>query len=105
MSQEATSADRAGIIGRGLVPLPITMRVQLRLFAAHRELSGESSLDLEVPDDATPEDVFHILEARNPAVSALRPYTTFAVNREVVEASTPLRHGDEVAFLQPVSGG
>ena len=62
-------------------------------------------LDLEVPDDSTPEDLFHLLEARNPAVSALRPYTTFAVNRELVQPSTPLRPGDEVAFLQPVSGG
>jgi molybdopterin synthase catalytic subunit len=81
------------------------MQIRLRLFASHRELAGEGLLDLDVPEDSTPEDVFHLLEARNPAVSALRPYTTFAVNREVVEASTPLRHGDEVAFLQPVSGG
>jgi molybdopterin converting factor small subunit len=68
-------------------------------------LTGESSLDLDVPERSTPEDLFHLLEERNPAVSALRPYTTFAVNREIVEPSTPLRHGDEVAFLQPVSGG
>ena len=81
------------------------MQIRVRLFATHRELTGESLLDLDVPEGSTPEDLFRLLAVRNPAVSALRPYTTFAVNREVVEASTPLRQGDEVAFLQPVSGG
>jgi MoaE-MoaD fusion protein len=81
------------------------MLIRLRLFASHRELTGESLLDLDVPEDSTPEDLYRLLEERSPAISALRPYTTFAVNREVVEASTPLRQGDEVAFLQPVSGG
>ena len=32
-------------------------------------------------------------------------YGRVAVNAEFAEADTPLREGDEVAFLQPVSGG
>lgn len=81
------------------------MHVRLLLFAAYREIVGERQLELEVPDRTTVGDVYRIMEGKLPALAPLRPYTTFAVNREVVEAFTPLQAGDEVAFLQPASGG
>jgi molybdopterin converting factor small subunit len=82
-----------------------TIHIRLLLFAAHREMVGRSQLDLDVARGATPEDVYRLLEAAQPSLAALRPYTSFAVNREMAEASTRLQSGDEVAFLQPVSGG
>lgn len=79
--------------------------MRLLLFAAHRELVGERQLELEVPDETTAEELYKLMEARQPALAPLRFYTNFAVNREVVSPSTPLQPGDEVAFLQPSSGG
>ena len=81
------------------------MRVHLLLFAAHREIVGKSAIDMEVPEGSTAENLYHRLESERPELAALRPYTTFAVNRQVVAGSTVLHSGDEVAFLQPVSGG
>ena len=80
-------------------------KIHLLLFAAFREAAGFSRLELEVNSGATVEDVFDLLEKRHPHLAELRPFTTFAVNREVVSPDTTLHAGDEVAFLQPASGG
>ena len=82
-----------------------TMKIHLLLFATHRETLGEGRIELEVPNGTTVDALYQLLESREPAMTSLRPYTTFAVNREVVPVSTPLSPGDEVALLQPVSGG
>ena len=81
------------------------VRIRLLLFARHRELAGVSQLELEVPERSTAEDVYSLLERNAPPIAALRPYTTYAVNREVVEPSRVLLPGDEIAFLLPSSGG
>lgn len=81
------------------------MRVHVRVFAAHRELLGRGQFDLDVPVGATPENVYQMLEREEPGMSKLRSCTTFAINRDVVPPGSLLQPGDEVAFLQPVSGG
>ncbi|GAC1334484.1 MAG: MoaD/ThiS family protein [Chloroflexota bacterium] len=79
--------------------------VRLLLFASYREIVGERSLEVEVPVGASADDLFRQVQGRHPALGPLRPSTTFAVNRSIVPGSQTLRDGDEVAFLQPVSGG
>ena len=81
------------------------MIVKVMIFASHREIMGTGMLELEVPDGATLDDLFDRLVARQPDLFALRRFTSFAVNREIVESSTRLASGDEVALIQPVSGG
>jgi sulfur-carrier protein len=81
------------------------VQVQVLLFAAHREVLGESRVHLSVPAGADLEALFGALVTRVPRMAELRSFTTFAVNREMVDASTVLHDGDEVALLQPVSGG
>ena len=81
------------------------MTVRLLLFARYRELLGARHLDLEVREGTTAGDLYGLMEAREPALAELRPYVAIAVNREVVGPSHLLTPGDEVAFLQPVSGG
>jgi molybdopterin converting factor small subunit len=89
----------------GSVPWNLTMRIEVLLFASHREILGSGHVVLNVPQGATVEDVFTALESREPLMKPLRRYTTFAVNRQMVDPSTRLSPGDEVALLQPVSGG
>lgn len=81
------------------------MQVTVRLFAGHRERVGASRLELELPDDASVSDAFAALARRYPALNEMDSFTTFARNREVVPRETALTDGDEVALLQPVSGG
>jgi molybdopterin converting factor subunit 1 len=81
------------------------LRIRVLLFAAHRESFGRSEVSLEVPPGTTLEGVYAVMAAREARLSDLRPYTSFALNREVVDPRTRVQDGDEVAFLQPVSGG
>jgi molybdopterin converting factor small subunit len=79
--------------------------VNVRLFAMHRTLAGSGSLVLELPAGATVEDAFRKLSRLYPAMEQTSGFTTFARNREVVDRAEPLADGDELALLQPVSGG
>lgn len=81
------------------------IHVTLLLFAAYREAAGRPRLDIRLPAGSTALSAFDALSRSHESVSRLRPYTTYAVNKTVVRADHPLSDGDEVAFLQPVSGG
>jgi MoaE-MoaD fusion protein len=80
------------------------MRVSVRLFAGLRERAGTDRLEVELPDDARVADVLAAM-ASTP-VGELRPREcVVAVNRDYARADTPVRAGDEVALVPPVSGG
>ena len=81
------------------------MQVTVRLFAAYREMLGQPRIDLEVPDSTTAGGVLALLVERYPDLQAPAEATKFAVNQEYVEPATPLRPGDEIVLLPPVSGG
>jgi molybdopterin synthase catalytic subunit len=80
------------------------VQVSVRLFAGLRERAGTDRLEVELPDDARVSDVLAAM-AGTP-VGALRPREcVVAVNREYATADQPVRAGDEVALVPPVSGG
>ena len=81
------------------------MRVTVLLFAAHREAAGSGRMEIVLPPGSTVEDAYRYLQSAHRELADLRHFTTFAVNRQVVDASTVLNPGDEIALLQPVSGG
>ena len=81
------------------------MTVCVLLFAAHREAVGSSRTEIDIPDGSTLDDLYEYLQSQYHRLRELRSFTTFAVNREVVDSSSILHGGDEVALLQPVSGG
>ncbi|HEY6692442.1 MAG TPA: molybdopterin converting factor subunit 1 [Solirubrobacteraceae bacterium] len=80
------------------------MRVSVRLFAGLRERAGTDRLEVELPEDARVKDVLAAMAAT--PVGALRDREcVVAVNREYAGADEPVRAGDEVALVPPVSGG
>lgn len=81
------------------------MRVVVRLFAGIREAVGRAEMLVELPDGATPEDVWRRLAADHPALAGRRPSLSAAVNRRYSAFDATLRDGDEVVFVPPVSGG
>ena len=81
------------------------MRVPVALFARYREAVGRGRVEVEVADGATVEDVWAALAAAHPVLTRYRPYTLFAVGTDYVEPDRPVRAGEEVACLPPVSGG
>jgi molybdopterin synthase catalytic subunit len=81
------------------------VHVTIRLFARLRELAGASELTRSVPDGSTAIDAWRALTAEFPAMSDYGRSISCAVNEEYARLTAPLRDGDEVAFLPPVSGG
>lgn len=67
-------------------------------FARYRDLLGFHSLELPV--------VAHVGELlRDDRFAALPKDALIAVNQTFADPTTPLKAGDEVALLPPVSGG
>jgi molybdopterin converting factor subunit 1 len=81
------------------------MRVVVKLFGSIREEVGEKELSVEVPSGTSAADLRQRLALLHPVFDQFGERLAVSVNFEVVPLATPLREGDEVAFLPPVSGG
>jgi molybdopterin converting factor small subunit len=108
------------------------MSVRVLYFARSRELMGRSEEEIQLANveqhlraaattAATAEasspsaasravrvcDLLAFLVHSHPALAPLVPCTLLALNQEFVQPSSdaPLSKGDELAFIQPISGG
>ncbi len=84
--------------------VPDGIHVTVRLFASLREAAGRDRLELEVPAATPVGAVWDLLpEAlrRPPPPHGLR----YALNHTWSIPGAPMRDGDEVALVVPVSGG
>jgi len=82
-----------------------TIRVKVLFFGRLKELVGRSEDCVDVPDSAPIEQLFALYLSRIPELAKYRPSLLASRNQEFAAWDTPLRSGDEVAFLPPVSGG
>ena len=81
------------------------MRVTVRLFARLRDIAGTAELARDVAPGSTIGSVWRQLAIEFPALAPYEQSISSAVNAEYARMNTPIRDGDEVAFLPPVSGG
>jgi len=81
------------------------MKVRVQLFAAYREAVGRGEMNLEVEGAFSPLDLWRRLVKEHPPLRAFGPSLLVAVNGEYASLDRPLKEGDEVAFIPPVSGG
>jgi molybdopterin synthase catalytic subunit len=81
------------------------MRVKVQLFARLRELAGRGEATLEIPAGARVDDVWRALTVAHPDLAPFGRAVSCAVNADFAARSAPVRDGDEIAFLPPVSGG
>lgn len=81
------------------------MRVRVRLFAAYREAVGRGEMNLEIEEAISPLDLWQKLKEEYPPLLELGYSLLVAVNGEYASLDRPLKEGDEVAFIPPVSGG
>lgn len=80
------------------------MKVKVKFFALGRELVGQGELDIDLPGQAGVSALIESLKKDYPRFAQLNSYL-IAVNMEYAAADTPLKEGDEVAIIPPVSGG
>lgn len=80
-------------------------KATVRLFARLSELAGAREVEVELGEGLTAADVYALLTRRYPALAGFENRLMYAVNAEYVSPDHPVRDGDEVALIPPVSGG
>jgi len=86
-------------------PVSQAIRVKVLFFGRLKELTGHAEDIAEFSDAATIEQLFGLYSARYPELAKYRSSVVASRNQEFAAWDTPIRGGDEVAFLPPVSGG
>ncbi len=81
------------------------MTLRVLLFAGLRERLRSDGADVQLPADATVRDLLRALGEQHPGLRELLPPCRVAVDQEFVGLDHPVREGDEVAVIPPVSGG
>lgn len=81
------------------------MKITLRLFSVARDLAGFREQAMDIPAGSRAGSILEILQSRNPKFDQWQNALRIAVNQEYVSNDHPLREGDEVAVIPPVSGG
>lgn len=81
------------------------MRVRALMFASLRDIVGARSIEVELPDGATVENLSRHLGETFTALAERLKHVRVAVNDCMADTSRRLADGDEVAYLPPVSGG
>jgi MoaE-MoaD fusion protein len=81
------------------------MRVRVLFFGILRDLAERTSDTLELREGATVREMLTQCELQVPRIKASLPSSAVAVNQHYADAETPLKSGDEIALLPPVSGG
>ncbi len=81
------------------------MTVRVRFFASVRDIVGKAEMDLDIPGGSSAGDLLERLAEWYPRLHGLTSSLLLSVNREYADSHHPLREGDEVALIPPVSGG
>jgi molybdopterin converting factor subunit 1 len=81
------------------------MQVRVLLFGVLKDLAGHSSDVINLPGPATAADVLDHYKRKLMTYDTFLASVAISVNQEYVAGNHPLRAGDEVALLPPVSGG
>ena len=81
------------------------MRVTIRLFARLRDIAGTAELVRTAVPGATIGSVWRELTKEFPELAGYERSISTAVNADYARMDHPVKEGDEIAFLPPVSGG
>jgi molybdopterin converting factor subunit 1 len=81
------------------------MRVNVKLFARLRDIAGASELARDLESGATVRALWRQLAEEFPELAQYERSISTALNADYARMDDPVREGDEVAFLPPVSGG
>ena len=81
------------------------MRISIRYFAGHRDITGTREEQLDLAEGLTVADLWDALIERYPRLAPYRGRMLYSVNEDFGTLATVLHDGDEIAFIPPVSGG
>ncbi len=81
------------------------MKIDVLFFGVLKEIVGRPAEAVELPEGVRVREMLSGYVLRFPRLDAMLPSLAIAVNQEYSGMDRPLRDGDEVGLLPPVSGG
>ena len=84
------------------------LRITVRFFASLREITAIDRIEIDLPHGSGSGDVMRALkdDLDPDALAAIEgDQVKVAVNQVILRTGQNLNEGDEVAFLQPITGG
>ncbi len=81
------------------------MKISVLFFGGLKELIGLSCESIDLPEGTSVRELLFLYARREPRFEAMMSSLAIAVNQEYSGVQRPLRDGDEVGLLPPVSGG
>lgn len=82
------------------------MNITVLFFATLRSLTGQKTLELELPSESRVSDLKLVIADRFPQVApALVETVLVSINRDYADDEQIIPDGAEVALFPPVSGG
>jgi MoaE-MoaD fusion protein len=81
------------------------MKISVLFFGALKDLIGRSDEKIDLPDGSQVRELLLYYARSAPRFEAMMPSLAISVNQEYSGMERPLRDGDEVGLLPPVSGG
>lgn len=80
------------------------MKIKVLAFGISKDIFGNSSVWLELANDANVYNLKYLLEQKYPRLQQLASYMV-AVNNEYALPGDTIHERDEIAIIPPVSGG
>jgi len=81
------------------------MNIKVLVFAHIKELIGSGSIDIELNEGATGNDLLQKMESSFPQIKDHRKYLKLSMNGEYLDGETTIVRDAEIAIFPPVSGG
>jgi MoaE-MoaD fusion protein len=81
------------------------MRVRVVYFGLLKEIVGQGTQELDIPDQSPASFLWERLRSNHPELQRYERAIAIAVNQVYSKPDRELHDGDEVGFLPPVSGG
>jgi molybdopterin converting factor small subunit len=81
------------------------MNVHVEFYSRLRELAGQSTLELALPEEATIAELLEILYIGTPELRQWDKSILVASGVEFVNRTYKLKAGDQISIMPPVQGG
>jgi molybdopterin converting factor subunit 1 len=81
------------------------MKLTILYFAHLAERTGTREETRDVPDGVSAGDLRELIERAHPKLAGMLTSVRLALDEEFAPDTTPLRDGQTVALIPPVSGG
>ena len=81
------------------------MQIQVQFFSNLKDVAGESTCLVEIPQGSHVSDLLDVIYARAPALRAWDKSILIGAGVEFVERDYALRPNEDIAIMPPVQGG